>query len=111
MHYKNGREAKVGDLVVGTTYNLKGLQIGILVGITPGTDCCNCRVACVRAFSPNDPSNGTTGMVHSEQGVTTLVTMGVDYSACKDLYHAEDAFALLESVPQVVDPPPAASPA
>lgn len=46
MHYKNGTEAKVGDLVKGTTYNTpKGsVQVGILLGITPGTTACNARV-------------------------------------------------------------------
>ena len=28
MHYKNHREAKVGDLVIGMTYNKPGIQVG-----------------------------------------------------------------------------------
>lgn len=46
MHYKDGAEAKVGDLVKGTTYNTpKGsIHVGILLGITPGSTACNARV-------------------------------------------------------------------
>lgn len=40
MHYKNGREAKVGDKVVGHDGN--GLPIsGIVAAGIPGADACN----------------------------------------------------------------------
>jgi len=51
MHYRDGTEARVGDLVRGKGYNVKGpdgelLEIqGVVVGLTPGTDTCNLRVA------------------------------------------------------------------
>lgn len=44
MHYKDGTEAKVGDLVKGTCYNTKGVIVGVMLGITPGSNSCNCRV-------------------------------------------------------------------
>lgn len=47
MHYKNGREAKVGDLVRGKGYNFKHEIIGILIAANPQSDTCNCTVATV----------------------------------------------------------------
>lgn len=47
MHYKNGREAQVGDAVIGATYNLNGIQVGRVLAITPDLDTCNCTVAVV----------------------------------------------------------------
>ena len=94
MHYKNGREAKVGDPVIGTTYNRKGTQIGIIVGITPGTDTCNCRVAVIDALPLPGHHYGRAGVVHVEvtSGVpgNVLISPSVDFSACGDLLHAED---------------------
>lgn len=48
MHYKNGREAKVGDKVV----NLTGGLIGILHSVTAQSSTCNGRLA---PTSQNDP--------------------------------------------------------
>ena len=43
MHYKNGKEAKVGDRVVG--HDCCGNVVaGILGSITPGTETCNGNV-------------------------------------------------------------------
>ena len=98
MHYKNGREAKVGDEVIGTTYNRKGVQVGILVGITPGTETCNARVAILEVRTPYE-SNGISGMIHTESAsgsdavLATLISSVIDYSACSDLLHADDAAA------------------
>jgi len=116
MHYKDGTEAKVGDLVKGTTYNTpKGsIQIGVMLGITPGSSACNCRVAIPRIV-PCDPMplgrspkvNGPDdlgspfvaalhtsdgyAMVHRESapsdrlGDTVLVGAKIDYSQCDHL--------------------------
>ena len=47
MHYKNGREAKVGDLVRGRGYNVKHEIIGRLITAQPRASACNCTVAFV----------------------------------------------------------------
>lgn len=47
MHYANGREAKVGDLVRGKGYNLKHEFTGILLTAQPENSACNCTVATV----------------------------------------------------------------
>lgn len=35
MHFKNGREIKMGDPVIGVGNHIKGLIVGHVVGITP----------------------------------------------------------------------------
>lgn len=44
-HYSDGTEAKAGDVVAGKTYNIGYPITGVVVGITPGADTCNCRIA------------------------------------------------------------------
>lgn len=47
MHYRNGREAKNGDIIV----SLNGGKInafGVLYGATPGNDYCNGSIAAVQ---------------------------------------------------------------
>lgn len=43
-HYKNGREAKLGDEVIGQGYNVKHPITGVVIGIKPGADTCNLTV-------------------------------------------------------------------
>ena len=51
MHYKNGREAKNGDVVVSIPQ--KGTPtIGILYNAEPGNDYCNGRLAQMRGDDP-----------------------------------------------------------
>lgn len=51
MHYKDGTEAKIGDIVKGTGYNVQNpdktmkVIVGRVVGLTPGTKSCNIQVA------------------------------------------------------------------
>lgn len=45
-HYKDGKEARVGDLVKGVTYNRKGaVLVGTVLSVSAGTESCNCMVA------------------------------------------------------------------
>ena len=50
MHYKNGREAKPGDMVVN--FNGTTTQSGILHSLVAGSDCCNGRLALPTASDP-----------------------------------------------------------
>lgn len=43
MHYKNGREVKIGDQVVGKDWQGNAVA-GIVVKTTPGADACNIGV-------------------------------------------------------------------
>lgn len=45
MHYKDGSEVKLGDLVRGKPYNTEHEVVGEVVGLVPGVDACNLRVA------------------------------------------------------------------
>ena len=90
MHYKNGREAKNGDPVVGKIWN--NITAGIIHSIVPGSTSCNCTVA-------------------------VPVMGGVNQMSCvniNDLYHAEDAYVAVnggnESSVGAPTPAPAGSP-
>lgn len=50
MHYRNGREAKNGDLVVQLTGG-KVTAVGVLYGATPGNDYCNGNIALVQTVN------------------------------------------------------------
>ncbi len=46
MHYRNGREAKNGDIIVKLGYeNGKIVSFGVLHSATPGNDYCNGSIA------------------------------------------------------------------
>ncbi len=45
MHYRNGREAKNGDVIVQLGYEGKVVSFGVLHGATPGNDYCNGSIA------------------------------------------------------------------
>lgn len=48
MQYKNGREAKIGDVVRGQGHNFKHEIVGVLVGIAElGPEVAEGRIACV----------------------------------------------------------------
>jgi hypothetical protein len=49
MHYRNGREAKNGDVVVSLSMDGSGKPnfVGTLFGATPGNDYCNGKLAAV----------------------------------------------------------------
>jgi hypothetical protein len=50
MHYRNGREAKNGDVVVQFTMDgAKVTSYGLLHDATPGNDYCNGRVVSLQA--------------------------------------------------------------
>lgn len=44
MHYRNGREAKNGDIIVSLNGG-KVVAFGVLHGATPGNDYCNGNIA------------------------------------------------------------------
>lgn len=45
MHYRNGREAKNGDIIVQVGNEGKITHIGVLHNATPGNDYCNGSIA------------------------------------------------------------------
>ena len=49
MHYRNGREAKNGDVIVKLGNEGKPASIGVLYSAVPGNDYCNGYIAPVQA--------------------------------------------------------------
>jgi hypothetical protein len=70
VHYRNGREAKNGDLIVQIGEGGKINALGVLYGATPGNDHCN----------------GYIAPVHTLQG----------YACLCDCLNLEDVAALLK---------------
>ena len=113
MHYKNGRPAKVGDPVVGTTFNYTapGCTIaGTLVSCTPGPDACSAKVGMlVTVLESEHKTDGSLLLLGDRRiyGATPIIVQGTeqhgsagpkaatyyveDYTECKHLLHAEDA--------------------
>jgi hypothetical protein len=106
-HYKDGTEAKVGDLIKGTGYNIKGdsgkpaVIVGTLARITPNSDSCNLIILTTVAhpLDKDDPSfaykineadrimnNYPGGIVDNAQSMNELwaVTAKEEYGAIKD---------------------------
>lgn len=44
-HYKDGTEAKVGDIIKGKPYNTPHEVVGVVVRVTPDSESCNLVVA------------------------------------------------------------------
>jgi hypothetical protein len=96
MHYRNGREAKVGDRVVGRCFNTKGLVAGTLVSLTPGPDACSAKVGFVVLHTNLEglvllravAFQGTEQ--HGSAGPRAVAVYEEDYTECKNLLHADD---------------------
>lgn len=68
-HYKDGTEAKLGDVVKGKGYNIKHEITGVLVGLKPGEKVCNVTIATV---THNAHLNVTLPVVVKDGKVTAL---------------------------------------
>lgn len=105
MHYKNGREAQVGDPVIGVTYNRKGMVVGTLVTLTPGPDNCSAIVGfvevvpLVEAMAKQsaywDLSNKPLVKIrgdekHGSAGRLCATVYAEDYTHAGNLLHADD---------------------
>lgn len=76
MHYRNGREAKNGDMVVQLDYNTgKITAMGVLHSATPGNDFCNGQIA------PVQPANQMACMcdcLHVDDVAALLAEKGLE---------------------------------
>jgi len=68
MHYKNGREAKIGDKVV-LIPSYGPPVIGILYDAIPGNDFCNGRIAPV---SPTNPCPNLKECLHLDDVLAAI---------------------------------------
>ena len=98
MHYANGREARVGDHVVGRCYNTEKLVAGVLMSVTPGADACSALVGYLDVFPAEAQPGGLyTALceVHGDQqhgaaGEKKVTRFRTDYTHCANLMHVDD---------------------
>lgn len=84
MHYKNGRPAKVDDLVIGKIYNRPGTQVAKVIRINESSTACNCTVA---VFGD------------------VLHPLQEEYTQCDYLFHVDDAYVGVNGGDQSPNPP------
>lgn len=76
MHYRNGREAKNGDIIISLgTDSGKIAAVGVLYGAVPGNDYCN------GAIAPIQPAPATACLcdcLHVEDVAALLKEKGLD---------------------------------
>lgn len=100
MHYKDGTEAKVGDVVKGVPYNQGGkVVVGTITQLTAGTNACNLQLLFVDKevtplFGHVAAFRAPTGVVDSKTYESVPFAdykIGHDYGACHDfeLVHRE----------------------
>lgn len=70
MHYKNGREAKIGDLVRGRGYNLKHEFTGVVIELNATLASCNVTLA-TAAVDANRQRGMRAGEVHPPEAFLT----------------------------------------
>lgn len=96
-HYKDGTEAKIGDLVKGKPYNTEGVVVGTVIGITANQESCNLRVGFLEATPLARPPARMaipTPLVHRDpDGNSSLLVIAVDYGETKafELLHRPSA--------------------
>jgi len=73
MHYKNGREAKVGDKVV-LFPNYGTPVVGILYDAVAGNNYCNGRIA---IMTPSDPCPNLRECLHFDDVKAAVIASGV----------------------------------
>lgn len=99
MHYKNGREIKVDEIVIGPTHNSEGhLRVGVVLELMPAQGPCNVKLMVLGAWSllaSGQAMLQTTG--HYDGKPLTLKT-GIDYADAKDLFRVDDCYKMLDAV-------------
>ena len=83
MHYRDGTEAKVGDVVKGTGYNIKHEISGKVTHLSTGSPTCNIQIMCVGAG---------TDIYRNDNGAV-FVQATLEYGQC-------DAFDLVYRKPE-----------
>ncbi len=99
MYYKNGRQAVVGDHVIGKTASRAGVTAGTLLSVTPGQYACEASVGFIETAGFNDVKRSggfASAHIHGSQdagfsGPIMVSGFAYDYATCGDLLHADDA--------------------
>jgi hypothetical protein len=68
MHYKNGTEARLGDVARGRGYNLPYDVQGVVVGLTPGAESCDIHLMVTVVHKPLGTVTVPVVMLREEHG-------------------------------------------
>lgn len=69
MHYKNGREAKLGDKILGIDINGNPVG-GMLTDAAPGSETCNGAVISTQAIGQNQTTVTLADCLHVDDAFT-----------------------------------------
>jgi len=110
MHYQNKAEAKVGDIVIGCTFNSKNrVRIGEVIKLMPEQGSCNVELL-IFGFSPRcrkDGDGGWQGQFVGSEFLTTVrsiedscrtIEVAVDYADASELLRVKDCYRMLISI-------------
>ena len=79
MHYKNGREAKFGDIVAGPSpYSSGGYIAGMLYNLNPGAETCNGNGAVPIPGGCEHPTVNVGEMLHIDDLIRAVEKLGVE---------------------------------
>lgn len=96
MHYKNGREAKVGDSVIGSNNGIP--VVGTVIFIQPSAQQCNLMIHSTQKVKSGGGQSDypIVGAIVSVAGDATafMSTTFTSYTA-SEFFHAEDALACI----------------
>lgn len=83
-HYKDGTEAKYGDIAKGKDWNGEELK-GFVVGISPGSDFCNLTLAAPSLSLPAKVEDGKVVPCPTNQPNVTLRTQTMNAKDCEKI--------------------------
>jgi hypothetical protein len=112
MHYKNGRESKVGDLVVGVTHNSDHkLRIGKVLELMTNKGSCNVRLLVIGMATGMMVGDGNDiearrfhggeilrARIHKLEEEPHAVEISEDFADCKELVTVSDAFKAANAI-------------
>ncbi len=108
MHYKNGKESKLGDLVVGPTHNSDHkLRIGRVLELMPKQGPCNLRLMVIgtpTGLMVGQEKDIEATRFHGGKIIRTMTVhnfgleVAEDFADCKDLVTVLDAYKALNAI-------------
>lgn len=99
MHYKNGREIKVGELVIGATHNSQGkLRIGRITKLMPQQGPCNVQLLIIGDKGDHFVGSENLKSVREYDGKFHTIQIALDYADAKNLYRMDDCYKMMDAV-------------
>lgn len=99
MHYKNGREIKVGDMAIGVTHNSEhSLRIGRVVRLMPEQGPCNVELVVMVSLGTLIAGAETLTTIREIGGQKHSVLMATDYADAIKLFRIDDCVKMANAV-------------